>query len=611
MPDQLHDGPDAELLRLLDRAAADTVPPTSFDVSGTVAGGRRRLAHRRRVGALGVLAVAVVAAAVAVLPGLGETTAAPPAGDGRPTDKADRLGDTLSDRAALARLLADRDAGYSNVQYAGPSKSAVVLRNCGGGDTCTAAVLLTGDGWESHVAHLLPAESGYAWLQLMPDGAVAVVPDVGAEPFVLSRDGSTEPLHVSTEPVPDGTDALLVSEPPLVDDDEGASGSQVWALNAQDRTLRPLAHQPPAMLRGGVDAAAPGIVLAPIATRSGTGLRLAVSSDNGRSWQTRPGPSHDGSSSLPGMTVGQNGRVAVTFVPDGATIAPFGQLFVSSDYGETWQEVPAGHHPGTIGGVAFTADGRLLMADDMQHQLWQLTADETDLRPVAGDAPPISSLWSSGGTIVGETGHRVLAVTADGVDWRPVIPGLDGADLGDNPYQEVPASGLLTTQEMSGGLGLSGLTRPEPDRLAPFGPLFQCDDIRSSDPQRRRAYAAGTIVGGQRLFLGLDDAAAKVTFAAVVDSVSRCDTAADGGPPQILSRGTFTIDEVPGAAGWRYVFDVPGKGPDELAYVAVLREGRYVSVVVSVSDPDAGDDPGLDRFGALVRRAAERLQHTP
>jgi len=170
MPDHRYDEPDAVLRSLLVRAAEDTVPPTPFDVGGTMAGGRRRVVHRRRLGAAGVLAVALVAAAVAVAPGLGDPQSAPPAGDSRQTDGADRLTEESSDRAALARLLADRSASYTDVQYDGPSASATVLRDCQG-STCTAAVLLTGDGWDTHVAHLLPDGADNAWIRLMPDGA--------------------------------------------------------------------------------------------------------------------------------------------------------------------------------------------------------------------------------------------------------------------------------------------------------------------------------------------------------------------------------------------------------------------------------------------------------
>jgi hypothetical protein len=94
----------------------------------------------------------------------------------------------------------------------------------------------------------------------------------------------------------------------------------------------------------------------------------------------------------------------------------------------------------------------------------------------------------------------------------------------------------------------------------------------------------------------------------VVDGVSRCDVPTDGPAAPVVSRGTFTFPDLPGAAGWRYQFDVPRTAADELAYVAVLREGTRVSVVTSVTDLGQADDPDLDAFRALVATAATRLQ---
>ena len=90
--------------------------------------------------------------------------------------------------------------------------------------------------------------------------------------------------------------------------------------------------------------------------------------------------------------------------------------------------MPTEHHPGTVSGVAFAPDGRLFIADEMEQRLWRLMADETDLEMLDGDAaPPVRSLWSFGGMIVGETGQRVHAVSEDGIHWRSATPGLQEA----------------------------------------------------------------------------------------------------------------------------------------------------------------------------------------
>ena len=165
------------------------------------------------------------------------------------------------------------------------------------------------------------------------------------------------------------------------------------------------------------------MTIAPIATPDKHGMQLAVTTDEGRSWTTRPGPPPNDAANA-SLHVGQDGHMAVTFTGDGATIAPFEQLFLSDDNGETWREVRAEHQPSSIGGVAFMPDGQLLIADYVEPQLWQVTPDGTDLEKVGGDVPPMRSLWSSGGMLAGQTGGRTLSVSEDGRTWRSVTPGL-------------------------------------------------------------------------------------------------------------------------------------------------------------------------------------------
>jgi hypothetical protein len=580
-------------------------------------GGPPPRTRRMRVGAAGVLAVALVAAAAAVLPRLGDPSATPPAGDRRPTaGSADRLGDELPAKAKLAGLLADRDAWYQQISFEGASSSAVVLRQCTKGSSCTTAVLLTDDRWDSYVAQPLPDDVGYTWIRLTPDGAVAVVPDSGGQAFLLSPDGSTTELEVTTEPVAGGDGALLVTGPPLQDDD-GQLSMQVWVLDWRGHSLRPLASQPPGLLHGGVATPSQDVVVAPTSKSAGklggVLLDISVSTDGGQTWQTNPGPRPGVPGSLGGATAGLHGRLAVTFVGDGATVAPFEQLFVSDNYGKTWREVRAAHHPGTIGGVAFAPDGQLFIADEMELRLWRLTADRTDLEPVRG-VPPIGSLWSSRSMLATPVRGRILAVSEDGVSWRPVAPGLEEGVPETNPYQQVPAGTLLSAQEVADTLGRPGLGRAEPDRFAYFGQLHRCDDnVAPATPQRKRLLAdtRGTVVGGQRVLLSRDEEAAEDVFAAVVEGISRCDVPADGPSATVISRGTFSFPDLPGAAGWRYQFDIPRKAADELAYVAVLRDGTLVSVVASVTDLGSAQDPGLDAFRALVGTAAARLHDIP
>jgi hypothetical protein len=410
--EQLTTEPDPATRELLRRAAAHTVPPGPFDVSTALHGGRRRLARRRMATAAGVATVAVLAAGIALVPGLGDDRAAPPA-DPTPSPTA------VEDRQ-LERLLRDPDALLGHTTFDGAERSVTSLRRCDQSDACAAAVLLTADGWASGVAHRVPGASA-PWTQLLPDGSAAVVPDDAADSFVLDPDGSSVPLTVSTDPGPATDDSVLVGG-------FKGSGLDLWVLDPEQATLRPLATPPPGDLRGPVTRVSDGSLVVPVDTTSQMyslePYALARSRDNGRTWTLRTAAQPDDPDTLrlSGWAIGPDGQVAVHFSPDGATISPWGELWLSRDSGRTWHRIRPTRHPSTVSGMAFGPHGTLLLTDHETTEMWRVAAGDGDLEPAPG-SPPAATVYASGGMLVAHSFGRTLTVSADESSWRHVAPG--------------------------------------------------------------------------------------------------------------------------------------------------------------------------------------------
>jgi hypothetical protein len=326
-------------------------------------------------------------------------------------------------RRAVAALLDDPAAGLGITTFDGLSRSVTSLRVCGRSDgRCEVAVLLTGDRWTSDVTHYLGLQDRLPWTQLLPDGAAALVPDDPDDAVVLHPDGSTTRLTVSTDPVPADRNSVLAGGLWLPEEDGGSFG-ELWVLDPASATVAPLATQPPG---GDIGAAL---------QRTGDGAlvvlqgdpehhTLATSTDGGRSWTTRrlPDASDGQAAVLADVVAGPGQRVALRYTYDGATVAPWRDLWLSDHLGRNWQHVPARHHPATVGGSAFGPDGTLLLTDDQQSRVWRVTADRNDLEPAPG-TPAAVSLWRTGGVVVAEVDARTLSFIDDGVTWWTAAPG--------------------------------------------------------------------------------------------------------------------------------------------------------------------------------------------
>jgi hypothetical protein len=370
------------------------------------------------------LAVAVVPVGLAlVLTGCGASVGpAQGTGYGNRSREAAPSADAAS-RPALAALLDDPAAGLGITTFDGLARSVTSLQVCGRPDgRCEIAVLLTGDRWTSDVTHYLGMQDRLPWTQILPDGSAAVVPDDPDQAVVLHPDGSTTRLTVSTDPVPTGDNSVLAGGLWLPEQD-GARFGQLWVLDPDRDRVAPLATQPPG---GDIGAALQRTGDGAFAVLQGDPEHhtLATSTDGGRSWTTRPLP--DATDGQPGVladvVAGPGQQVALRYTYDGATVAPWRDLWLSDDLGRHWQHVPARHHPATVGGLAFAADGTLLLTDDQRSRVWRVTADLKDLEPAPG-TPAASSVWRTGGVVVADVDARTVSYTDDGVTWWTAAPG--------------------------------------------------------------------------------------------------------------------------------------------------------------------------------------------
>jgi hypothetical protein len=308
-------------------------------------------------------------------------------------------------------------------QFAGRDVSATMIRGCGRrAERCDAAVLLTRDGWATHVDHVVPSAQ-WVWTQLLPDGSVAFVPDGNAAPGVLHADAAVTPLTVSTRRAAATDSSLVVSGPPST---EGPPRGAPWVLEPGSASLHPLRTDPPGRGIPGAVAVGDVTVVATMTDPWPPPVTVAInrSSDNGRTWDTATLTSHSRAASLCcSLVTGPKGRMALWFTSDGATVAPLVELWTTSDAGRSWTRMRPTRAPTFVSRMAYAPDGTLLMVEERGRAedpdlMWRTTADGSDLEP-APDLPVGIGITASGGVLYQQTPDGLL-VSEDGVAWRAV-----------------------------------------------------------------------------------------------------------------------------------------------------------------------------------------------
>jgi hypothetical protein len=413
---------DPQLRELLDEAAANTVAPTPFDAAPALAAGHRRRARRRAAGGAGLAAVCLVSAA-ALLPGAGGRDAAPPAHDPTPSPTASPPvasdAQQSAERAMLARVLADENGFYGLMDFATGRVAAAVQRSCDEHGACDSALLTTLDGWHSGTSHLVPGVT-VDWLHSLPDGStVFTTDDPDDSVTLLLPDGTTSvEVTVSARPADAGAGDQIVTAPPALVDQYGPDITPVWVLNAEARTLSPLRGGPLGWPTGSVQETDDGtLVMSLTADRGGqvpAQVIVATSDDHGRTWRSTTVTAD--AASLPGFAVvGPDGRMALPFTFDGATISPLAELWTSRDTGRTWRRTRLAHPPRYYTGVAYADDGSLLLSDDQSGGLWHRTPDGTGFA-LDTDLPAADWLSLAGRRLVVGTADD-LQVSSDGLRW--------------------------------------------------------------------------------------------------------------------------------------------------------------------------------------------------
>ena len=110
--------------------------------------------------------------------------------------------------------------------------------------------------------------------------------------------------------------------------------------------------------------------------------RLLATTDGGRTWTRRGTIASDADNPAFGyIDAGSSSRVALLVSSDGATLAPFQQLWTSADGGRTFTRRYPARHPTFVGAMAYASDGILLLADVNSDQLWRSTPTEPTSRP--------------------------------------------------------------------------------------------------------------------------------------------------------------------------------------------------------------------------------------
>ncbi len=322
-------------------------------------------------------------------------------------------------------------------------------------------IATTDDNW-AHAAGLSISDDLADLVSYVPlgRGAVAIkarnqFTNKAYPPFVLYPDGEVKPLLVATEP------RALEADDDLLEIDlydffsaihAGGRSEGLWAADVAAGEIFRVAGSPFGQVLQHVPGR-DGAVLSVAGYQKDVGdgvWRFETSADTGGSWQQtdvrlplgrKPIWRH-ADSSIHAVGPGRLQAIAMAdYLPDMPPI--FRELWRTNDEKE-FHLVPLPLEPmAFIGGIAFAADGALLLAEvqgpdtycaidavdcNRPGRIWRLPRGGTQMRLLA-DAPSLfGPFWAvgikpSGGVIVARTGARTIAVSKDGYTWTEVSPG--------------------------------------------------------------------------------------------------------------------------------------------------------------------------------------------
>jgi photosystem II stability/assembly factor-like uncharacterized protein len=313
------------------------------------------------------------------------------------------------------------DTRHGVVSYAEPAPS--------GEDGCRATVRVTDDGgrtWSGpRKAPCRPDGPGdprqfvlmldsHTILTFAPDGAYHISHDAGRtwRPHQVET-GVADRIPVWTEVVHGCIDSTACRDPGQLRWYDPATGNRVQLRNGPD--LERVLSTP----SWGRD----GSLWVPGRTSDGQ-YAVAVSRDQGRTWQTQPiglkvDSRDDATSGL--MVATRDGRRAYA-VRDDMTLDNV--LFRTVDGGRNWRRVTTDAEPHSpynwlTGYVA--ADGTLVLETSGHAWPWQASRDDGRTVTALPDFPPFSQVFVvAGGYVRGSDQGREIHVSEDGLHWRKV-----------------------------------------------------------------------------------------------------------------------------------------------------------------------------------------------
>ena len=318
-------------------------------------------------------------------------------------------------------------------------------------------IAVTDDNW-AHASRLYISNELADLIDYVPlgRGAVAIkatdqFPRRWFPPFVLYPSGRIKPLEVGGPRAfdVDGR-GWKISSYNLFSPVGAGESAGVWSFDFAAGEVFPVPGSP----EGDVWQQVPGregqlLSVGGYRRKIGDGVwRFASSIDNGRSWRRTDVALPLGDKSLPYYSdvtwhaVGHRPMHAIAMA-DAPEDMPyvFRELWRTDDE-EQFHRVPLKWGRVFFGGLAFAADGALLLAEvqgpdtwcgegpacERPGRIWRLAPDSSE-PTLLRDAPSLyGPFWAvgiqaSGGVIIARTGLRTIAVSKNGYTWTDVTPG--------------------------------------------------------------------------------------------------------------------------------------------------------------------------------------------
>lgn len=352
------------------------------------------------------------------------------------------------------------------VQYTSPTDAAASFRYCGTRMplVCTNAIATTHDNW-AHAAGLAIPDNLADIVEYLPlgHGAVAIkaveqlVGHTSYPPIVLHPDGRVALLN-KTPPQPLETGSTLVNAYQNGDfaNDVGLLRGLFAADTAAGEAFA-VSGAPGGYLWDNVPGRH-GAVLTVAGYRKNVGAgvwRFHESTDDTHTWRQVDVRLPLGGKALWDYAddyrdaVGPGHRMAIAMADEPEDM-PLGlrELWRTDDEKTfrrvrlSWKGPDGGPDLGAFSGIAFAADGALLLAGlvgpaticekiicNHRWTMWRLSPHGADLRPLPGAPRMVGDFYpdllsnAGAGVIVARTGNRTIEVSPDGYAWTKVTPG--------------------------------------------------------------------------------------------------------------------------------------------------------------------------------------------